>query len=205
MARTALLRRWWRENNNNIIILISRATFNDGGSGRNAPLSAVRLLTAAAAYVDVCRRSFRSGGGGGGGTKNAATELIIAAAAPTDRHQPRAPIFVMLRSHPFFPSHRTRTAAAHSRVTGAENYRCLYVYPVFPVRPDYVPTTSLYDNRRFRYSIVRRFEELARPSSAAVLSPSPNNRNHGRGVEGQDILSPIVSIPRSHARTRPPQ
>jgi len=160
MARTALSRRWWRENNNNIIILISRATFNDGDGGRNAPLSAVRLLTAAAAYVDVRRRSFRSGGGGGGGTKNAATELIIAAAAPTDRPTSTAGThFRNARSHPFFPSHRTHTAAAHSRVTGAANYRCLYIYPVFPARPDYVPTTSRYDNRRFRYSIVCRLAD----------------------------------------------
>jgi len=148
MARTALSRRWWREFNNNIIIiLISRATFNDSGSGRNTPLSAVRLLTTAAAYaVRRCtsaifpERRWRRYKERGDWIDNSCSV----------RHQPRAPIFVMLRSHPFFPSRRTHSAAAHSRVTSAVTYRCLSGIP----RPAGLRTdVPRYNNRRFRYSI----------------------------------------------------
>jgi len=194
-----------RENNNNVIILISRATFNDGGGGRNAPLSAVRLLTTAAAYVDVRRRSFRSGGGGGGGgTKNAATELIIAAAAPTDRptstagaHFRNAPVTSFFSFSPHthgggtLSRHGRRQLSMFTRLSGIPRPAALRV----AVRQSSVTMFDCSTSRRPAHS-----------ASAAALSSWPDNRNRVRGVEGQEKLSPIVvSIPRTHARTRPPQ
>lgn len=173
-------------------------------------MSAVRLLTAAAAYVDVRRRSFRSGGGGGGGTKNAATELIIAAAAPTDRptstagaHFRNAPVTSFFSFSPH--THGGGTLARHGR-----RQLSMFIYLSGIPRPAGLRA----DDVAVRQSSISIFDCLssrrpARPASAAARSPTqppkPNNRNRIRGVEGQDILSPIVSIPRTHARTRSPQ
>lgn len=179
-------------------------TFNGGGDGRNAPLSAVRLLTTAAAYVDVRRRCspvrrrrrwrYKERGD---------CELIIAVLLlwPSDRHQPRAPIFVVLRSHPFFPSHRTHSAAAHSRVTGAVTYRCLQcVFPVFPAArpPDYTSRSPTSGARRRPQSTISMFDcrpSLLRDAAGRVGSAESNNRKPrtyakgGRVAGGQDILS----------------
>jgi len=207
MARTALSRRWWRENNNNIIILISRATFNDDGGGRNAPLSAVRLLTAAAAYVDVRRRSFRSGGGGGGGgTKNAATELIIAAAAPTDRptstagaHFRNAPVTSFFSFSPHI--HGGGTLARH----GCRQLSMfIHLSAGIPARPDYVPTTSRYDSRRFRYSIVRRLADrlsIGGRAIADVAAEAEQSKPCSRGGGATHIIADSIDSARTRTHT----
>jgi len=163
-------------------------------------LSAVRLLTAAAAYVDVRRRSFRSGGGGG--TKNAATELIIAAAAPTDR--PTSTAGAHFRNAPVtsFFSFSPHTHGGGTLVRHGHHQLSMFIHLSGIPRPtDYV-RISLYDNRRFPQIRLFDVSPTGPPSiGGRAIADAEQSKPCSRGGGARHIIADSIDSARTRTHT----